>query len=363
MSTSTPPCAQASPEDPADIVPAEMMNLTMQRCYYRNDVQVALDFFSKILPGVRLSGEAGKDTLELMESVLMNSPTFKRKREGGDIPDAIADRLAKMHMLAKRTYLRHFRIEDPHGIITEIFGPDFKATNLKMYDMARGRLLGSIYQIKHNSIDAGIKHVRSLIDEAGSLVITNHHVPTLRAFFEAKFSIENVLVIFYWVEPIIDLEKSRNRVKSMMRSIYINLCTQIKMHIDKPYSARYNKAQLGEFWDKLGISKRWDGIDLKHYHVRPPKIRRKKAKLGNLPITDLDDDVRFGDPENEIYAISDVSDGEEGADEAPGAPISSARRGASPASSDISEHIVDDDVDDDEEVIQSGADALLEILA
>jgi hypothetical protein len=200
----------------------------MQRCYYRKDVQLALDFFCKILPGVRLSGEAGKDTLELMESVLMNNPSFKRKREGEQISDDMAESISKMHVLAKRTYLRHFRIEDPHGIITEIFGPDFKATNLKMYDTARGRLLGTIYQIKHNSIDAGIKHVRSLIEEAGSLVITNHHIPTLRAFFEGKYSIENVLVIFYWVEPIIDLEKSRNRVKSMMR------CTYSKQYLIPP---------------------------------------------------------------------------------------------------------------------------------
>jgi hypothetical protein len=139
------------------------------------------------------------------------------------------------------------------------------------------------------------------------------------------------------------------------------------MHIDKPYSARYNKAQLGEFWDKLGISKRWDSIHLKHYHVRPPKIRKKRAKLGNREITDLDDDVRFNDPENEIYGISDVSDDEEGA----AGEASGARSGVSPApSEDISERIYDDeeeginddDDDDDANMIQSGADALLEIL-
>jgi hypothetical protein len=86
--------------------------------------------------------------------------------------------------------------------------------------MSRGRLLGTIYQIKHNPIDLGITHARSLIEEAGRDMATNHNVPTLRAFFEDKFSIENVLVIFYWVELIIDLDKSRKQVKNKMRCTY-----------------------------------------------------------------------------------------------------------------------------------------------
>jgi hypothetical protein len=45
--------------------------------------------------------------------------------------------------------------------------------------------------------------------------------------------------------------------------------------------------------------------------MRPPKIRKKKLKTGNLQQGDLDEDVRFSDPEHIIYDLTDDSDGEE----------------------------------------------------
>ncbi|RPB06486.1 hypothetical protein P167DRAFT_550488 [Morchella conica CCBAS932] len=95
--------------------------------------------------------------------------------------------------------------------------------------------------------------------------------------------------------------------------------------------------------------------------MHPPKIRGKKTKAGNREITDLDDDVRFGDPENEIYDLSDVS-GDEGA-KGVAQTVLGAGRGVSPASPDASQHTDEDGEDDrendDADTIQSGADALL----
>ncbi|KAH8145633.1 uncharacterized protein LAJ45_10273 [Morchella importuna] len=99
--------------------------------------------------------------------------------------------------------------------------------------------------------------------------------------------------------------------------------------------------------------------------MHPPKIRGKKTKAGNREITDLDDDVRFGDPENEIYDLSDVS-GDDGAKGRPNGPRCW-EGGVSPASPDASQHTDEDGEDDrendDADTIQSGDDALLGILA
>lgn len=86
-----------------------------------------------------------------------------------------------------------------------------------MYDIARSKFIDPINYIKNNSIELDIKHVSDLIEETGRFNITNQKISVLHSFFEDKFSIKNILVMVYWVEPIIDLDKSRNRVKSMIR--------------------------------------------------------------------------------------------------------------------------------------------------
>lgn len=117
---------------------------------------------------------------------------------------------------------------------------------------------------------------------------------------------------------------------------------------------------------------------MSHYHERPPKVRKKRSKARNRELGDLDDDVRFDDPEHVIYInVTDGSDFEGGASTAKNiaptapnmaTPVPNTERDVSPASSDISEPdgTEEEGEDDEKEVdhedaIQSGTDALLAI--
>jgi hypothetical protein len=98
--------------------------------------------------------------------------------------------------------------------------------------------------------------------------------------------------------------------------------------------------------------------------VRPPKIKKKKLKTGNLQQGGLDENVRFSDPEHIIYDLTDDSDGEEAsaAQIVPYMSLPGADRAVSLAPSEPVSGTEEED-DDDESVIQSEVDARLNVLA
>jgi hypothetical protein len=59
-------------------------------------------------------------------------------------------------------------------------------------------------------------HVKEAMEKGGEVIRTSRDDATIRQFFAAIFSMKDAMGIFSWADSIIDIEKSRNRVKNFM---------------------------------------------------------------------------------------------------------------------------------------------------
>ncbi|RPB06873.1 hypothetical protein P167DRAFT_579917 [Morchella conica CCBAS932] len=235
------------------------------------DVQTAIDMWILFFPGRRPSQVSEEERNASVESALATSQPAHGEFE--EIPPNLTEDL---YHLAKRTYLRYFKIEAPNTLIEQVYGKNLKLKNLRGFLTIKKRMMALMVSIKSNTLLKFYAHVKEALEKGGEAIRKCRDDATIRQFFAGVFTMKDVMGIFSWADSIIDIERSRNRVKNFMYGIYTNMCTKIKHHLDDPLCPKYDRHAVLAFWDSIGQEKAWDNIDLSHFALRPRDLKRKR---------------------------------------------------------------------------------------
>lgn len=142
-----------------------------------------------------------------IETVLPDHGEFE------EIPPSLTEDL---YLLAKRTYLRYFKIEAPDTLVEQIYGKNLKLKNPRGFLTIKKRMMALIFSIKSNTLHKFYAHVKEALEKGGEAIQKSRDDAVIRQFFAEVFTMKDVMGIFSWADSIIDIERSRNRVKSFM---------------------------------------------------------------------------------------------------------------------------------------------------
>jgi hypothetical protein len=172
-------------------------------------VQAAIDIWILFFPGRRPSQATEEEKNVFMKSGI----GLHGHEELEEIPSGLTEDL---YLLAKRTYLRYLKIEAPDSLVEQIYGKSLKLKNPRGFTTIKKRMMALMSSIKSNTILKFYAHVKEAMEKGGEVIRTSRDDATIRQFFAAIFSMKDVMGIFSWADSIIDIEKSRNRVKNFM---------------------------------------------------------------------------------------------------------------------------------------------------
>lgn len=175
---------------------------------------MAYCFFSGLLAGERPSQCTG--LLSEVKKALLSSSKFKRGANQEELSPANDYLFGVLKSLARRTYLRQFVIDDIDSLISTAFGADF-VKDTAIFNLVRNRTQNGIHQIKHQTIERFFEHVQQTLTQEGVLFRSARNLDAIRDYYAKAYNIENLMSIFYWVEPLVDIAKSSKRVQFMMK--------------------------------------------------------------------------------------------------------------------------------------------------
>lgn len=276
----------------------------------------------------QLTGERPSESLELIESLIEQEEPARKKPKKDDDSFNAGEQL-KIDILYKNTkkhMIRYFTVQSPDSLITDVFGEDYKGKEPYKHAIIRKRMLNVVYQTKHSILEYARRYVEAAVQKGGRPIKTSRDEETIREHFNTLYSVENLLAVFFWIEPIIDLGKCPKRVHAFLHSTiihahhillniqlisttdaYANLCMFIKFHIEDKNSAKWNRAALILYWDRLGQPKCWDKVKLEHFILKEPKIKKGKSKIGDeRNYAPMDVDIRYNVTNTPYELSSDI---------------------------------------------------------
>jgi hypothetical protein len=171
-------------------------------------------FFRNLLTSERPSECTG--LLSEVKKALLSSSKFKRGANQEELSPANNYIFGVLKSLARCTYLRHFVIEDIDSLISMVFDADI-VKDTAIFNLVCNPTQKGIHKIKYQTIKYFFEQVQQILTQKGVLFRSARNVYAIREYYPKAYNIENLMSIFYWIEPLVDIVKSSKRVQFMMK--------------------------------------------------------------------------------------------------------------------------------------------------
>ncbi|KAI9749167.1 MAG: hypothetical protein M4579_006980 [Chaenotheca gracillima] len=170
---------------------------------------------------------------------------------------------------------------------------EYREARIKVQDACKGYKQRMLLAMEHHvlemlAIDQG---------EGGSGVLEGMDSgASLAKYFNRKFSKENFLRVFSFIDGYVDFDNSTLLGQFYMKNIYANLASKTKMHLDwrAHRSGRANdRESIIKFVDTMALAKEYDNVtkaEFEEIFDRAHRQRRKK-KTKDVLLPDDDPDV------------------------------------------------------------------------
>ncbi|PMD37432.1 hypothetical protein L207DRAFT_636132 [Hyaloscypha variabilis F] len=204
--------------------------------------------------------------------------------------------------------------------LTETFVPDTPAYDPK-YQKVREKCLALVRHCQNRMLDAAIAHVKK-VKRVDALSDGSRHLESLtvstdiHAFFEITFTKEKFFTVFFFMEPYLDFDRSKDGGRWYCKTVYTILCTRVFYHIDFLNEKVGNKFlnsrdELMDFVKKMVLTGEFNKIKRRHFYQKagklPKQCREKKPEV-TLPT--------LGDRYHILTPMPDDSEDDEAEDDA-----------------------------------------------
>lgn len=162
--------------------------------------------------------------------------------------------------------------------VRKIYGANITADHTE-WQHAKNKFYDNIKAYKLQVLTAIEAHVRNFKRDQDTMYIAQEQDPdALTAFFEGQFSADNFLACWPYLAEYLDVDNSTDLGKYYCKSIYANLCREVKLYMDKKDTPEEEHARkiLRTFYDKLPIVEDYDDVSRADFDETSERARNER---------------------------------------------------------------------------------------
>ncbi|KAJ5118163.1 uncharacterized protein N7515_010386 [Penicillium bovifimosum] len=238
--------------------------------------------------------------------------------------EGVGDR-ERLNEVVRWHYLRYFTAyEDTDKLIRTI------SPNLDSNTYEYNQLYKDVGNWTRGWKSTTMKRFKAYIEDVVTedIVLKNMTDPgALHSYFRHNFNPRDFADVFYWIQRLLDWDKTSPLGKNFIKDIWSNLAVQLRLHWDICQTGNYRLARgdwvgILEFWDEMAHDAHYDvvkpGLETFAKKFASTAIRRAKAKVERPkgpkrklfhPFRPL---ILFGKPEEQEDEGSEVKRGGDG---------------------------------------------------